>query len=225
MNKYICTNRNKNYQAEVEDILISRKKEILDFFNVTDNGQFNFNIYIYNTISDLVSGMKTRGFASMPSYMCACYKDEDNTLNFFEPNDNFSENEWCKEEYKSVIFHEEIHGIQSIIYGKQPEWLTEGTFKYLDGTYSKGIKYLLDEYINKINIPPMYELEHEFGMHDYNSYDYAYLMVKYLIDTLGNDKFLIAIKSSETIKELSNNLITTAVDYYNKKFMDTSFKR
>ena len=117
MNKYICTNRNKNYQNEVEKILVSRKQEILDFFGVKDNGQFNFNIYIYNTIDDLVNGMKNRGFDSMPDYMCACHKDEDNSLNFFEPKDNPKENEWSKEEYKMVIFHEEIHGIQSIIYG------------------------------------------------------------------------------------------------------------
>lgn len=38
MNKYICTNRNKNYQNEVEKILVSRKQEILDFFGVKDNG-------------------------------------------------------------------------------------------------------------------------------------------------------------------------------------------
>ena len=219
MNKYICTNRNANYQTEVEKILISKKQEILDFFNVEDNGQFNFNIYIYNTIDDLVIGMKNRGFKNMPTYMCACYKDEDNSLNFFEPNDNPNENEWSKEEYKNVIFHEEIHGIQSIIYGVQPEWLTEGIAKYLDGTYKKGIKYLLDEYINKTAIPPMSELENEFGMHDYDSYDYSYLMVRYLIETLGKDNFLNAIKSKETIKELSNDLVNKAIDYYNEKFI------
>lgn len=225
MNKYICTNRNKNYQNEVEKILVSRKQEILDFFGVKDNGQFNFNIYIYNTIDDLVNGMKNRGFDSMPDYMCACHKDEDNSLNFFEPKDNPKENEWSKEEYKKVIFHEEIHGIQSIIYGNQPEWLTEGVAKYLDGTYSKGIKYLLEEYVNKTDIPSMYELENEFGMHEYDSYDYSYLMVSYLIETLGKDAFLVAIKSRETFKKLSNNLVTTAVDYYNRKFIDTDVKR
>ena len=219
MNKYICTNRNANYQTEVEKILISKKQEILDFFSVEDNRQFNFNIYIYNTIDDLVIGMKNRGFKNMPTYMCACYKDEDNSLNFFEPNDNPNENEWSKEEYKNVIFHEEIHGIQSIIYGVQPEWLTEGIAKYLDGTYKKGIKYLLDEYINKTAIPPMSELENEFGMHDYDSYDYSYLMVRYLIETLGKDNFLNAIKSKETIKELSNDLVNKAIDYYNEKFI------
>lgn len=225
MNKYFCTNRNNNYQNEVEQILTSRKQEILGFFNVIDNGQFNFNIFIYGTIDDLVEGMENRGFDKMPDYMCACYKDEDNSLNFFEPKDNSNENEWSKEEYKNVIFHEEIHAIQSIIYGNQPEWLTEGVAKYLDGTYSKGIKYLLNEYVNKIDIPPMYELENEFGMHDYDSYDYAYLMVSYLIENLGKDNFLAVIKSKGTIEEVSKNLVVKAINYYNKKFENITIKR
>lgn len=225
MNKYFCLNRNNNYRNAVEQILISRKQEILDFFNVIDEGQFNFNIFIYDTIVDLVDGMKNRGFDKMPDYMCACYKDNDNSLNFFEPKDNPNEIEWSKEEYKNVIFHEEIHAIQSIIYGSQPEWLTEGVAKYLDGTYSRGIKYLLDEYVNKTDIPSMYELENEFGMHEYDSYDYAYLMVSYLIETLGKDNFLVAIKSKNKIKELSKDLVAISVDYYNEKFINTNIKR
>lgn len=169
--------------------------------------------------------MKNRGFDKMPDYMCACHKDEDNSLNFFEPKDIPNDTEWSKEEYKNVIFHEEIHGIQSIIYGNQPEWLTEGVAKYLDGTYSRGIKYLLDKYVNKIDIPSMYELENEFGIHEYDSYDYAYLMVSYLIEILGKDNFLVAIKSKDTIKELSKDLVVKAVDYYNRKFESTTIKR
>lgn len=224
MNKYFCSNRNKDYQNEVEKILLSRKQDILNFFNTEDKGQFNFNIFIYDTIGDLVDGMKNRGFDKMPDYMCACYKDEDNSLNFFEPKDNPNENEWGKEEYKNAVFHEEIHAIQSIIYGSQPEWLTEGVAKSLDGTYSRGIKYLLDEYVNKTHIPSMYELENEFGMHEYDSYDYAYLMVSYLIENLGKDNFLVAIKSKDTIKELSKDLVVKAVDYYNRKFESETIK-
>lgn len=217
MNQYFCTNRNNYYQNEVEQVLISRKPEILDFFNVIDDGRFNFNIFIYDTIGELVDSMKSRGFDKMPDYMCACYKDEDNSLNFFEPKDNPTETEWGKEEYKNVIFHEEIHGIQNILYGNQPEWLTEGVAKYLDGTYSRGIRFLLDEYVNKTDIPSMYELENEFGMHEYDSYDYAYLMVSYLIESLGKDYFLVALKSKDIIKELSKDLVIKSVDYYNKK--------
>lgn len=224
MNRYFCTNRNKDYQNEIEKILVSRKPEILNFFKVKDNGQFNFNIYIYDSIDDLVKGMKNRGFDKMPEYMCACHKDEDNSLNFFEPKDNPNKNEWSKEEYRDVVFHEEIHGIQSIIYGRQPEWLTEGIAKYLDGTYNRGIKYLLDESINKTDIPPMNELVYEFGMHEYNSYDYAYLMVCYLIENLGKDNFLDVIKSEIVVKELSKDLVSKAVEYYNKKLIGVDGK-
>ncbi|MBE6159799.1 MAG: hypothetical protein E7157_01990 [Lactobacillales bacterium] len=184
MNKYICTNRTSNYKDEVENILNQRKKEILDFFEVEDNGQFNFNIYIYDTQQELKEGLLKRGFKEDPDYMCACHKDEDNSLNYFEPKDEYSENEWNKEEYKKVIFHEEIHGIQYLIYGTTPEWINEGIANYLDGTYSKGIKYLLENYINKIEVPEMEELINEFGRHEYDSYDYSYLIVSYLIETL-----------------------------------------
>ncbi len=224
MNQYFCTNRNNYYQNEVEQVLISRKPEILDFFNVIDDGRFNFNIFIYDTIGELVDSMKSRGFDKMPDYMCACYKDEDNSLNFFEPKDNPTETEWGKEEYKNVIFHEEIHGIQNILYGNQPEWLTEGVAKYLDGTYSRGIRFLLDEYVNKTDIPSMYELENEFGMHEYDSYDYAYLMVSYLIESLGKDYFLVALKSKDIIKELSKDLVIKSVEYYNEKMFNVDGK-
>lgn len=220
MNNYICTNRNPEYSSYIEQILNKRKKEILNFFEVEDNGQFNFNIYIYDTIEDLVKGMFDRGFEKMPDYMCGCYKDEDNSLNFFEPKDNPGDNEWGKEEYEKVIFHEEIHGVQSTIYGEQPEWLTEGIAKYLDGTYSKGIKNLLDNYINKIEIPPMIELESEFGMHNYDSYDYAYLMVSYLIEKFSKTEFLTMIKSPDSINKLSEELVSKAVNYYNCKYLN-----
>ena len=94
-----------------------------------------------------------RGFDKNPDYMCACHKDEDNSLNFFEPKDNPNENDWSKEEYKKIIFHELIHGIQFTIFGTTPEWINEGIAKYLDGTYSKGIEWLLDNYINNNEIP------------------------------------------------------------------------
>ena len=84
---------------------------------------------------------------------------------------------------------------------------------------------MLNEYVNKTDIPPMYELENEFGMHDYDSYDYAYLMVSYLIENLGKDNFLVAIKSKDTIEELSENLVVKAIKYYNKRFESAHVKR
>ena len=215
--KYIIQNSNSNYSQVIDSIIESRKNEIFDFFNVKEF-ELPFNIYIYDSIEELVNGLRKRGFKKDPDYMCACHKDEDNSLNFFEPKDNPGENEWSKEEYESVVFHELIHGIQFTLFGTTPEWLNEGIAKYLDGTYSKGINWLLDNYINNNPVPNQKEIENEFGMHEYDSYDYAYLMVSYLIDTLGKDGFVNILSNKEQFEIEKEDLLNRSIDYYNKKY-------
>lgn len=222
MNKYYCFNRTGDYRDRIENIIQSRKSEIFEFFNIDDMELF-FKIYIYDSIDDLILGMKNRGFSDMPSYMCACQKYEDNSLNFFEPKDISGDGEWSKEEYDQVVFHELIHGIQSMLYGKQAEWLSEGIAKYLDGTYKNGIKPLLENYIHKGRIPTMDELENRFGFCEYDSYDYAYLIVSYLIETLGKDRFLEVISDKEFFNKISDNLIIKSIRYYNGKYFGNEF--
>ena len=217
--KYIIQNNNSNYSQVIDTIINSKKNEIFSFFN-SEEFDLPFDVYIYNTIEDLVNGLRERGFKNDPDYMCACHKDEDNSLNFFEPKDNPNDNEWSKEEYENVIFHELIHGIQFTLFGTTPEWLNEGVAKYLDGTYSKGIKWLLDNYINNNPIPNQDEIENEFGMHNYDSYDYAYLMVNYLIDTLGKDNFIGLLKSNERIETIKKDLLLKSIDYYNTNYQE-----
>ena len=211
--KYITQNSRSDYWQVIDNIIENRKNEVFDFFN-TKEIELPFNIYVYDSVEELVKGLAQRGFKKDPDYMCACHKDEDNSLNFFEPKDNPNENEWSKEEYKKVIFHELVHGIQFTIFGQTPEWLNEGIAKYLDGTYSKGIKWLLDNYINNNPIPNQYEIENEFGMHEYDSYDYAYLMVNYLIETLGKDDFVDLLRNKEKIANAKKDLLNKSIDYY-----------
>ena len=213
---YIIKNSDSKYDEEINKIISDRQAEIFDFFNSIEK-ELSCNIYIYDNQEELVNGLKERGFGEFPKYMCACFKDEDNSLNFFEPKDNPSDNEWSKEEYKRVIFHELIHAIQYNLFGYSPEWLCEGIAKYLDGTYSKRIKWLLDNYINNNPIPKQYEIEEEFGMHEYDSYVYAYLMVSYLIETLNKNKFIEVLKNNE-INKYKDNLLNKSINYYNNKF-------
>lgn len=105
-----------------------------------------------------------------------------------------------------------------MIYGVQVEWLTEWVAKLLDNSYSD-YRTLL-EIVNKKSIPPIYELEYEFESHDYDSYIYAYLMVSYLIETLGKIQFLKLIGNSQALKKLSSDLVKESIDYYNKKYID-----
>lgn len=215
MINYIVENEKSNYKDEINNIILSNKEDVFDFFNSPDL-ELSFNVYVYKDIDSLVKGLKERGFNNIPSYMCACQKDEDNSLNFFEPKDNPNRNEWSKEEYKNVIFHELIHGIQFQLFGKTPEWLNEGIAKYLDGTYENGVKYLLDNYVNNKEVPNQYEIENEFGCHDYDSYIYAYLMVSYIIDTKGKDYLIELLKDEKKLEVEKNNLLNCAINYYNE---------
>jgi hypothetical protein len=71
MNKYFCFNRTYDYKDKVEEIIQNKKIEIFSFFGVETNNELNFNIYIYDSIEELVKGMKERNFDDMPDYMCA----------------------------------------------------------------------------------------------------------------------------------------------------------
>lgn len=222
--KYYIQNSKSIYYNTINEIIQNSKSEIFKFFN-SEEIDLPFNIYIYDSIDLLVNGMKERGFNDMPDYMCACHKDEDNSLNFFEPKDNLNENKWSKEEYKKVIFHELIHGIQFCLFGSTPEWINEGIAKYLDGTYSKGIEWLLDNYINNTEIPSQDEIEKEFGMHEYDSYDYAYLMVSYLMDENGKDYLIELLKDKEKLNIEKEELLNRSIYYYNNKYKKNGLRK
>ena len=217
--KYIVQNNNSSYSSVIDNIINNRKDKIFSFFN-SEEIDLPVTVYVYNSIEDLFFGMRKRGYTNNPYYMCACQKDDDNSLNFFEPKDNPSDNEYSKDEYEIVIYHELIHCIQFNLFGTTPEWINEGIAKYLDGTYSKGIKWLLDNYINNSPIPNQDEIENEFGMHDYDSYDYAYLMISYLIETLGKDNFVNLLRDKKQIESIKDGLLNKSINYYNSKYKE-----
>ena len=222
--RFIIENNNSDYKNEILNIIDNRKKEIFGFFN-SDVIDLPITIYLYNSVESLVKGLHERGFSKDPDYMCACQKDEDNSLNFFECDDNCTIEWLTKEKYKDIIFHELVHAIQYNLFGSCPEWLCEGIAKYLDGSYSKGIKWLLDNYINNNPVPDQSEIENEFGKHkNYESYDYAYLMVRYLIDTMGKDSFIECIRNNE-INSVKDGLLNKAIKYYNYKYFGKYFDK
>lgn len=213
---------NNDYEETIKNIINEKKKEIFDFFESKEVA-LDFNIYVYNSKEKLIKGIEQRGFKNQPDYMCACFKDEDKSLNFFVPKEKPSKNEFSKEEYKQIIYHELIHGITYLLFKNQPEWLCEGIAKYLDNEYSKGIDSLLKNYIHKQLIPNQYEIENEFGMHNYDSYIYAYIMVSYLIETLGKKEFITLLKDNKKLEEASCNLLVRSICYYNNKYFKDEY--
>ena len=221
--KYILQDNNSNYVDRVKRIIEENKKDIFNFFDMKEK-DLSFTIYIYSSIKDLVDGLKNRGFNKDPDYMCACFKDEDNSLNLFEPKDKPSSDEWSKDAYDDVIFHELVHAIQFNIFGTTPEWLNEGIAKYLDGSFI-GCEKILSDIISDGVIPEQNEIENEFGLHDYDSYIYAYLMVSYFIDYYGKDKLIEVLRDIKELDKYKDNLLNRAVDYYRKDCIDSYVKK
>ena len=71
--KYIMQDSESNYNQVIDKIISDEKNEIFDFFNSREI-ELPFNIYIYNSIEELVNGLRKRGFKNDPDYMCACHK-------------------------------------------------------------------------------------------------------------------------------------------------------
>lgn len=205
-----------DYVQHVDLVLERRKKEILDFFNETK--EIKFNVYLYDTIEELREKLTERGFKDIPSYMSACMKDEDNSINLFIPKENPSQTEWNREEYDTAIFHESVHFVQFNIFGQQPEWLTEGVAKVLDKEYEGQEKQLIEE-VNGYKIPKIEELSGKTFCTDfYNGEKLSYLMIKYLLETIGREKFLKVISKKELLEEVSKELLPKSIEYFNKKY-------
>ena len=213
--KYILENNNSNYKKEVEEIINNNLSYIINFFN-KESINIDSKIYIYNSIESLKDNLYKRGFDKDPDYMCACFKDQDNSLNFFEPKDNPSNTEWSKEEYKQVIVHELIHSVIYTLFGYIPEWFNEGIAKYLDNSYPKDYYTKLSKVLDINNLPKQEEIINEFGLHDYDSYDYAYLMVSYIIIVKGKDYLVDLLNNKEKINNVSNTLLVDAVKYFKR---------
>ena len=195
------------------------KKEILTFFEVENSPNYAFDIYIYKTKKTLREELEKRGFKNNPKYMCACFKKEDYSLNFFEPKDNpKSLIEWSKQEYidENIVFHETVLGLIYYIYPNCKKWISEGLAKLLDGYYDEDIYTMIND-INHHVLSSSEELSINFGKKDEYDYLASYIMVSYLIQKEGKSNFLTKLKDDNYIKTIENKtLIKEAIDYYSK---------
>lgn len=239
-NNIIAINTSKDYILHVDKVLERSKIEILEWFNVPYQ-EFKVNAFIYESIASLREGLKRRGLGLYPAHMVACMVDEEpekgirRSLNFYEPPIVSDEYSYNKKEYDQVIYHELIHYITNILYGKLPEWLTEGIAKQLDGSYNQDISNLL-KIIDTYEIPIISDMKDDFFVvkkYDkefteegetiiektiYDGYDLSYLMVRYIIDTLGKDYLLGLLRNKNAIKEVEDTLLQEAIEYYKSIF-------
>ena len=240
-NNIIAIDTSKEYSFHVDKHLERSKNEILEWFCV-EQVEFKVNVYIYQDITNLRMGLQKRGLGLYPAHMVACMVDENlergitRSINLCEPPIISDNQEYTKKEYDQVIYHELIHYITDLLFGILPEWLTEGIAKYLDGSYQKGINYLMENYINKYEIPDIATMKNDFFVAKkyekvqtevgeeikeitiYDGYDLGYIMICYLLETQGKDYLLALMRNKESIKELEQSILTEAIAYFNCQY-------
>ena len=162
--------------------------------------------------------------------MVACMVDEDESkeirrsINFYEPSKTPKENEYTKKEYNNVILHELIHYITDILYGKLPEWLTEGIAKYLDGSYKTDLTALMHQYIATYEIPDVSTMkDNKFIVKEnektiYDGYDLSYIMVRYIIEVYGKEELFSLMKNKKQLKQIEQQVLTEAIEYFNSQY-------
>ena len=232
-NNIIALDVSKEYILYIDKFLEISKLIIIEWFEKSYQ-EFKVNTFIYKDNISLREGLKRRGLGLYPSYMIACMVDEDleknirRSINFYEPK-TLKE----KKEYNQVVFHELIHYITDMIYGKLPEWLTEGIAKYLDGSYKENIENLINDQIKNYEIPSIKEMKGDFFVLTkfeeissnekkeitiYNGYDISYLMIRYIIETQGKTYLFELMNNKGLIEEQEEQILSSALDYFYRKY-------
>ncbi len=239
-NNIIAVEVSKSYILHIDKLLERSKVELFEWFEVPYQ-EIKINTYIYKDLPSLIEGLKRRGLGPYPNYMVACIVDEDKendiprTINLYEPPIE-SKDSYNKKEYNQVIFHKLIHYITDILYGKLPEWLTEGVAKYLDGSYKEDLTILISR-INTYEIPDISTMKEDTFILTtqeeqitkegtkkvektiYNGYDISYLMVRYIIEVYGKDTLLNLMKNKSQISNIENQTLIEAIEYFNTQYL------
>lgn len=241
-NDIISISSSKEYSYHIDKLLERSKREILEWFQIPSL-DFKITTFIYKDLPSLIEGLKKRGFGPYPDYMRACMIDEDlkrqikRSINIYEVSDDLENKQsYTKKEYDKIVFHELIHYITDYLFGKLPEWVTEGIAKYLDGTYKKGIPYLMEHYIRTYEIPNINDMtgnqfvvtkkeiiESESGLKEidrvvYDGYDYSYLIINYIIEVYGKDYLFTIMKQKDFLNSIAERLQKEALEYFNYEY-------
>ncbi len=238
-NNIIAIDVSREYIFHVDKVIERSKRDILEWFNLP-LPEFKVTTYIYKDNESLREGLKKRGLGLFPAHMVACMIDQDEekgirrSINFYEPNPK-SAIEYNKKEYDEVITHELTHYITDILYGKLPEWLTEGIAKIIDKYYKDDLTNLM-KLINNYEIPDITTMKGDFFILKkqeevitdegilttekivYDGYDLGYIMVRYIIETLGKDYLFTLMSNKDELALKEQSILSEAIEYYNCQY-------
>ena len=210
------------FATDTLDMLTKNQKRILDFFGVSHYRKVQVNLYDnQETFLRFLKSIRPKK-SSIPSY---CVGTFDN----FMINSSI-DGSTLLEKYKSKLkssLHEWIHIIYNdCITDKRVLWLDEGFATNLSGDRSRldddeKFKEFIQNRILKIpDMPNMNDLTHgkKFVTETYNGYDLSYFVVRYLLETMSQDRIRTIIKDSQKTEKLGKTILSNAIQYYVQKY-------
>jgi hypothetical protein len=94
----------------------------------------------------------------------------------------------------------------------------------LDILKSTSISKCLDKkcacFLNYLSKHSSFILEDEQGNTLYNGYDISYIMIRYIIETLGKDYLLTLMKNKKQIQLVEQTTLTDAIEYFNCQYLE-----
>lgn len=200
---------------QISDLMEMKLKDIYEFYEIKNDKKLQGEVYLFDSLHEMKKYLDDNNIYELehqPSYMTSCERER--KLYLLTPKDKIFD-DYTKDDYDRIIYHEEIHLVTELVFGYLPEWLNEGIAKYLDGTYKKGMKSLFENYINNYRIPDLEQIDGDtFVTDDYDGYDLCYVLVSYIIDVNGKDKLLNLVNNKTLIERVSTKDLNLALDYY-----------
>lgn len=219
----------KEYASQVMEYLMCIKKNILQFFEIDHYDKVRINLY--DSREDILK-WRTQ-FGNAP------YKIGNNA-GFFYDNMVFCYSDSSKVDVMIAIknvAHEFVHlvymnAVQEQGNEKRVVWVDEGLAQLLSGQKED----LLDKerfkiwFMNHIlgankeipNINFLKQHGSEYGSfcdtktNKYNGYDFSYVLIRYLLETVDKTEFQRIIRNKDLIEKLESTIIESAVSYYIK---------
>ncbi len=212
----------------------SRLEELLIFFNIQDFSQYGLEVYIYSTqeaYNDYV--ISSQG---LPSDYSKC-SFEEKRVNVVIPEKNLLKLSCAH--FLNNIIHECVHLLYYVYYQLKDEhkrivWFDEGLAYNLSGEmddcrdFSKFKKFYHRNIVNKhLEIPKSeYLLKHgtKYGefvdqeTYKYDGYNVSYVVVRYLLEVLPQEKFFNLLGNFEELLSKSAKYLEEALRYFDNLF-------
>ena len=217
--KILAANKLTGFETGCLSYITEHKGKILEFLGLDSFRKVEVNLFDNQEIFiDFIKKLRWKG-AKIPKYCTGTY--DNNMVNLFLPTKQVKN----PKRLGSIILHEFIHIIYNSYTDRRVVWFDEGLAMNLSGERNNLLekenlkRFIVDQVLSK-NLPSnINSITHGelFVNEDYNGYDLSYLAVRYLLEIKTKEEIQEMIKNSEKVLEIGENILASAIDYYQEK--------